>query len=519
VFNFFKKEESSTDPQIIDLINKLPLHPELKVSVEKAANRYISDDYSGDELDQREQKARDLEIIRDATEISAMDIVEKSKKSFTPLIPGASPAGYQPAGSILRKIYPREYALQCFLAEAYWAAAKARKELWVEMHRDDYTLVAAKGVPNRTIKMINNALEDLKVSYYRNKLRDTALVCGNVLLANKKNRFGGLLELNPLLMERVDPHYNLKGELDGWIYLDGNRPVFIPYESVDHIATYSARSNVLGQPAMSSAIVDIEAALQAAIYNNNVMAKGGLLSVVFRLRKPENGQWNDRSSMNLAETFTKWLERRFGGIRNSGQMAFIPMVEGVDVLNKIGEMDAAWTNLDDKTAIKTAGLLGVFPERIGVVRKSQYENKQAVDDYMSLSFDNNNYYVTDLVDEYLTRTIIKEGMGIDNVKIQASGEFSSVTKTAAEVGKLISEMGADVMTVNQFRTDIMHISPLDGELGERFLGEVTREAALAKAKNSGSNLTKAIGPVSKPALLQFAEIPYIIHKRKNIAFY
>jgi hypothetical protein len=518
VFNFFNNKQS-TDPQVADLIGRLPLHPELKVSVEKAANRYIADNYSGDELDQREQKARDLETIRDATELGVMDMVEKSKKSFTLLSPTANPAGYQPAGSILRKIYPREYALQCFIAEAYWAAAKARKELWVEMHRDDYALVAAKGVPNRTIKMINNALEDLKITYYRNKLRDTVLVCGNAILANKKNKFGGLLEINPLLMERVDPHYNLKGEVDGWIYLDGNKPVLIPYDAVDHIATYSARSNVLGQPSMSSALIDIEAALQAAIYNNNVMSKGGLLSVVFRLAKPEGGQWNDRSSMNLADTFTKWLERRFGGIRSSGQFAFIPMIEGVDVLNKIGEMDAAWTNLDDKTATKTAGLLGVFPERIGIVRKSQYENKQAVDDYMSLSFDNNNYYVTDLVDEYLTRTIIKEGMGIDNVKIQASGEFSSVTKTAAEVGKLISEMGADVMTVNQFRTDIMHISPLDGELGEKFLGEVTREAAMAKAKNSGSNLTKAIGPVSKTALLEYAQVPYTIHKRKNIAFY
>lgn len=507
--------------EIDTLVNNLPLHPELKSTVRLATHRWVEDKYNS-----QQDKMSDLQIIRDATDIAVQDILEKSRinrKDFNYVNPaGGNLAGYSPGGSILKKIYPMEFALHCFINEAYWAAAKSRRELWVEMHRDDYILAASDSVPKKTIKLINGVLEDLNVRYMRNKLRDNLLINGNCLLQNKRNRFGGLLELNPLLMERVEPAYDRSGEvLVGWHYWSNGRPNFLPYDQVDHIKTYNARSNVLGMPALASCIVDVEASLQAAIYNNNVMQKGGLLSVVFRLKSGQDSgvPIADKLQLNLADEFTKWLERRFGGIRNSGQMAFIPMIEGVDILNKIGEMDSAWSNLDESTAIKVCGLLGLFPERIGLTRTSQYENKQLVDDGMSLSMDNNNYYVTDLVDEYLTRIIIKEGLGIDNVAIQASGEFSAITKTASDVGLAISQMGADVMTVDQFRVEIMHIDPLGGELGQKFLGEVTREAAMQKAQNSGSNLTKAIGPLKEIALAQYAEIPYVKHKARYIKFY
>lgn len=518
MYNPFAKKIQKTEQDIF--IDKLPVHPDLKKTVKTAFNRFVTDDYDGNEG----QKRTDLQIIRDASEVGLMDLTERNTKAFNLLNSPGNAAGYQPGGSVLRKIYPREFALHSFLAEAYWAAAKSRKELWVDTHRDDYVLAASDSVSKKTIKLINGVLEDLNVRYYRNLLRDIVLVNGNAVIANKRNKFGGLIEINPLLMERVDPHYNTTNSiLEGWdYYWDNSRPVFLPYDSVDHIKTYSARSMVLGQPALTSVVTDIEAALQASIYNNNVMQKGGLLSVVFRLKNPDgsNGQIiSDKVSLNLADEFTKWLERRFGGIRGSGQIAFIPMVEGVDVLNKIGEMDNAWSNLDDKVAIKSCGLLGLFPERIGIMRTSQYQNKQTVDDSMSLSMDNNNYYVQDLVDEYLTRVIIKEGLGIDNVKIQASGEFSATTKTSAEVGKIISEMGADVMSVDEFRVKVMHLEPLGGELGAKFLGQVTREAAMQKANNSGSNLTKAVGKLNHTFLANYAESSHVLHRRKYISFY
>lgn len=515
---FSKKPITKAEHEVF--IDKLPLHPEFKATVTKSFNRFAADQY--DETDDgRELKQRDLEIIRDASEVGVMDMLNVSKKNY---LPGVANTGgsYQPGGSILKKLYPNEFALHSFLAEAYWAAASSRKHLWVDMHRDDFVLAAAPSVNKKTIKLINGVLDDLNVRYYRNLLRDIALVTGNVVLDNQRNKFGGLLKLNPLLMERVSPHHNNAGVMDGWSYFDGYKPQFLPYDSVDHIKTYSARSMVLGMPALASVIVDIEAALQAAIYNNYVMQKGGLLSVVFRLKNPTDKDGSpmigDQVSINLADQFTNWLSKKFGGVRNAGQFAFIPNVEGVDVLNKIGEMDSAWTNLDEKTAIKTSVLLGVFPQRNGVVLKSQYENKQTVDDTMSLSMDNHNYYVTSLIDEYLTRVIIKEGMGIDNVMIEATQEYSSTTKTMAEVGEIMAKGGANTVLVDEWRTKVMHWEPLGGDLGSKFLGEVDREAALKKADNSGSNLAKAVGSM-KQFMPMYAAQEVLRHRRKYIPFY
>jgi hypothetical protein len=430
---------------------------------------------------------------------------------------GREVAGYAPSGSLLRKLYPAEFMLHSFLSEAYWAYVKARKELWVETNRDGYALVAESKTAKRDIKYIYKTCQDLKVNYYRNKLRDTVLVMGNALMDNKKNKFGGIVELKPLLMEKITERYDRNFDyLLGWDYTTGNKKIFIPYDQVDHLATYNSRSMILGAPACNSVIVDMEAALQAAIYNNNIMRKGGLLSIIVRMKDPQNSSIiNDKVSLNLADEFSRWMEKRFGGIRGSGGMAFIPSVDGIDVLNKVSEMDAAWVNLDDRTARKTSLCLGVPPERIGILNGSQYKNVTNVTDNLALSFDNNNYYVQDIVDDYLTRVIIQEGMGIDGVRIQGSGEFSAISKIGAEVGLLIAQMGVDVMTVNQFRVEILHIDPLEGPAGDKFLGEFLR-----KEKDLASpGLTKAIGQ-AKHFLPEYQEYKSskIKYKAKELAF-
>lgn len=506
----FLKKKTKED----EFINNLPLHPDLKKEGKGAFFRLKRNDYTDETL-----KANDLQLVRDMVHLSIQKGSEDVNNKFYPYNGGLEVVGYKPAGSYLRKLYPNDFTLHCFLAEAYWAAAKARKELWVEIDRDGYVLTASSSVSKKTIKMIYKVLEDLKVPYYRNKIRDNLLISGNAVMQNVYNKFGGLIKLNPLVMEKVAPAYNLTYDyLEGWQYIWGNRPTFIPYDDADHLYTYNARSNILGAPALGSAIVDVEAALQAAIYNNNVMQKGGLLSVVFRLKDPKNSDLiNDKVSFGLADEFTKWLERRFGGIRGAGQLAFIPMVEGVDVLNKVGEMDSAWTNLDHKTAQKVALLFGVPPERIGVARTSQYENKELVTDALALSFDNNNYYVTNIVDEYLTKVIIKDGLGIDNVKIEMAGEFSAISKVAAEVGQMIAAMGTDVMTVDQFRQDLMHIEPLGGEEGKKYLGNYFRQM---KDSNEEAPLTRAVGQ-AKHFLPEYQEIKAnkVRHSRKEIPFY
>lgn len=498
MFGNKKKQPNPLDADAF--INKLNLSQPVKSAVREAFYRQVGDSYSKDQ-EGFTQKHKDLELIRDASTMGLESLRDKSSiKSVGDysMISGPSGVngGYAPAGSILRRLYPNEFTLHSFLCEAYWASVKSRRELWVEGHRDGYSLIASSSVPKKTIKLINNVLVDLKVPYYRNKLRDILLVMGNVVMDNEVNNKGGLLELKPLLMERVKPRYNDRAELLGWEYNEGaGSGWFYPYNPKNHITTYNMRNNVVGAPACNSIIVDQEAALQAAIYNNNLMQRGGLLSVLIRLRDPKNaGFINDKVTLNLAEEFTKWLNRSFGGIKGGGGMAFVPMVEGVDVLNKISEMDNAWQGSDNTTARKTALLYGIYPERIGIPspNNSQYKNSNLVSDTISLSFDNNNFYFQSLVDEYLTRTIIKEGLGVDNVSIEATGSFSAISMLGANFAAQIAQGGADIMDVNTFRVDVLHIDPLPGPEGDKYLGEFFRRVVEGQAPQS--KLNQILGP-------------------------
>jgi hypothetical protein len=501
-------------------VKNLPVHPKMKEMVDNAIVRLNANSYTD-----HNDRVRDYGIVRDACSLANLESGYGSTKSLVGGVPsGSSSVGYNPAGSSLRKLMPSDFNRHSFLSSVYWAATKSRWELWTENYRDDYTLVASSSVPKKTIKLIAGVLEDLNIRYHRNKARDTVLSLGNACYVNQKNNLGGLLSLNPLLMALVDPIYDKTGTiLLGWRYRIGGKALELPVEDVDHIMTYNMRSNVLGQPAMASMEADVEAAIYAAIYNVNVMRNGGLLSTVFRLRElsPTDNNYGGETTnpITLAAELTKWF-REFNGVNRAGQHAFLPFVEGVDILNKVSEMDSAWSNLDDRTAIKVCGAYGVFPERLGIMRTSQYVNKQQVDDTMSLSMDNSNYYATNLADEYFTRVIIKEGLGIDNVEIRATGDFSAVTKTAAEVGNIIANLGVDCMPVDEFRVRIMHLSPLGGELGDKFLGEVIREALLAKTQTAESSLTKAVGPVKH--LLsdyKFAMSEKVIHRRSEVRFY
>lgn len=506
------------------IFDNLPISPDFRSEVKSAYHRISQDHYTDDDYG-KSQKNTDLLIVRDAFHLGYQQSGGNLNNKSYLMISGRETPGYAQAGSILRKMYPNEFLLHAFLAEAYWASVKSRKELWVETDRDSYTLIASPSVPKKTIKQIYNTLEQLKVPFYRNKFRDSLLVFGNVVLVNKRNKFGGLLEFNPLLMEKVEARYDRNADqITGWDYTVGQKRFFIPYDNADHLKVYNARSNVIGTPCTNSIIVDIEAALQAAIYNNNLMQKGGLLKVLIGMKEPALGNIvNDKVQLNLAEEFQKWAERRFGGVRSAGQMAFIPMLDSVHILNKISEMDAAWTKLDDKTASKTSLLYGLYPERIGLARTTQYENKVLVTNDLALSLDNNNYYVQNIVDEYITRTVILEGMGIDNVKIQASGDFSAISKTAADTGLAIAQMGVDAVTVDEWRVEYMHVDPLGGELGQKFLGEFLRKIppkGSPQLSQSDLDAIRVLGP-SRQYIPEYREVEcsFVKHKRKNIAFY
>lgn len=427
--------------------------------------------------------------------------VEKNFPTATTLSP-RDLMGYEQAGSTLRRLYPNPFQVNAFVAENYWAAAKSRKELWKEVDRDGFTIKADTKISPKEAKRALDFLDNLSsngrdMRYLVNKLRDNLCTFGQFVNYEEVKKVKGErdVKLHLFVMEKLQPIINRDTDtIISWeYYLNHGQASFAP-NVVDHIYTFSCRSNVLGQPALGPVIVDIEAAMHSSIYQNTVMQKGGMIRGLLSLKDLGNGQQviNDKAYMSLADELTKFYDKRFGGVRGAGQLAVAPFLDKFFDLNKVGEMDMAYKTLNEAIGIRTATMFGVNPERIGLTRGSQYKNEAEVFDSISLSFDNEIYYTTGLVFDYLNKKLDENGF--QGIRLGSKGEFSSISKAAAIFAKEIASTKTKMITVNEFRTRVLRWDPLDGPDGDAYIGDV----------NTVQDMSKAIGnnPTARKSLIK-----------------
>ena len=464
--------------------------PDLPKVLEKADNdvksSFLRLHELGADFNSSEQLFIDTKVVNDFLAKELEVRVDKGYSVATTLSP-RDLMGYEQAGSQLRRLYPNTFQVAAFVSENYWAASKSRRELWKEVDRDGFVLKSEKKVSTSRVREALDFLDNLSTNgrdakYLINKLRDNVTTFGNCLTRPQKSNKKKQLELYILLMERCQPILDRdRDEILEWEYYMSHGLAKFSPDEVDHIFTYSCRSNVLGQPALSPVIVDIEAAMHSSIYQNTVMMKGGMMRGLLTLKNLGNDQQviNDKSYMTLAEELTKWYDRRFGGVRGSGALAIAPFGEKFFDLNKVGEMDMAYKTLNETIGIRTAAMFGVNPERIGLSRGSQYKNEAEVFDSISLSFDNEYYYTTGLVFDYLNKILANNGY--DDITIGAKGEFGAISKAAAIFAYNLSQTKTKIITVNEFRTRVLRWEPLDGPEGDMFIGDVNTKQELAKA--------------------------------------
>jgi len=442
-------------------------------------------------------KCQDLSVYSDIeSAVKHKNIIEKELNNismkYSTLASTGIISGYESAGSALKKLYPNPFAPYAFIGDNYWAAFKARREARIEILRDGYVLTAPERFPQKKIKEINDFLESLNIAQFRADAADHLNVFGNCWIDPKLNKFGALKELSLLLPEKIVPVLDDDHErIVGWDYIYGNRPLRLSLKDVDHLKTTSLRTRDLGTPALGPIIVDVEADMFASIYNSTVFRKGGLVKAIVSMDNMNSSEGiNDGSYLALIAELQKWFEKQFGGVRGSGQVVFTPNVKGVHNLVNPKDLEGAHANTTDRTAVRVCELLGVPPERLGLSRSSQYQNNNLIDDSVSLSFDNNNYFIVGIVDKYINEKIIKGILKEDQVTLKMAGEYGSISKSAAEFGKLISECGADIMTVNEFRRKVLHFEESSESNGEQYLGQVDREIEEKKSSKPASPASK-----------------------------
>lgn len=424
--------------------------------------------------------------------------VEKNFPTSTTLSP-RDLMGYQQAGSTLRRLYPNPFQVAAFVSENYWAAWKSRRELWKEVDRDGFVLKSESKQSPKRLREALDYLDNLSTNgrdakYFINKCRDTVSTFGNLVTYPEKRK--GQDKLFLFVMENLQPVIDReKDQIIRWeYYLQHGQASFSPSQ-VDHVFTYSCRTNVMGTPALSPVIVDVEAAMHSSIYQNTVMQKGGMLRGLLALKDLGNGKQvvNDKSYMDLADQLTKWYDRRFGGVRGAGQLAVAPFLDKFFDLNKVGEMDMAYKTLNEAIGIRTATMFGVNPERIGLSRGSQYKNEAEVFDSISLSFDNEMYYTSGLVFDYLNKKL--EEAGFEGIYLGARGEFGAISKAAAMFALALAQTKTKIITVNEFRTRVLRWEALDGPEGDKFVGDV----------NTQQDLSKAIGKPTKSLIKTYSD--------------
>lgn len=467
------------------------------------------------------ERREDLKLYQDITDATkaAHQYEEQMDRIFSKTSPVTSIQHFEPTGSTIRKMFPGPFAPFSYIGDNYWAAFKARRENRIEILRDGYVLVAPEGVNKKKIKLINDILTDLDIRNFRADAADFLNVFGNVWIDPSYNKLGGISKLNFLLPENITPTLDRATDrINGWDYRSGVSRVHFSLSEIDHLKTYSLRSLDLGFPSLAPVLIDVEADMFASLYGVTMFKKGGLIRAIVGMKDIQSsGVITDNNFLDFLHNIQLWFEKLYGGLRGAGEVVFTPNIEGVYNLVNPKDIEGAHARTSDKTASKVCELLGCPPERIGIPTTSQYQNATQVNDTIALSFDNNNYYLCGIVDNYINNKIIKEILKEDKIKIQMSGEFGSLTKVQAEFAKIISEAGALTVTVDEFRTKCLHWEPLGGELGAKFLGELAMEIEMMKATKPATASKDFMNTLSVYKNMKFNGMEY--HHPKHIQYY
>lgn len=424
---------------------------------------------------------------------------------------GISGLGYEPTGSQLRKLYPNPFAVYAFLGENYWAAVESRRQVRVEVLNDSYVFHSLPSVSRKQVRLAWDLLNELGLLSQIDTMVDHLNLYGNCWLLPERNLLNGLLRYTVLQPERMLPRWDTyKLHVIGWEYQDQGRRVYYEKDELVHLYTYSARTADMGAPTLSGVVVAMEACMYADLYNSTVFQKGGMIGNIISLKTdPNNSLINEKNWSLLADTVQAKFDKRYGGVRGAGQNVISPWVEKVFNLSKPGDMDGTHRWYTDATDRKVAMLLGCSPERIGVPITSQYQDKGLVADRVTELFDNKVNYLANICYDLCNKVL--QDNGIKGVMITSGGAYKSTAVAASQFGLQIAQIGG-VMTVDEYRVNVLKMEPWGGELGNRLLYQGAAAGDMS-APVQGPDL-----PVGKMRQITKGWVPHTVDQIKGYNF-
>lgn len=382
--------------------------------------------------------------------------------------------GYTPASSHLYDVFPNPFGAYAFIARYHWAVRGALDIIRNEICSDGFYLKTKKGTSKKRLKEVYDLVKALDIPRLRLEMCYQLKLYGNTWLLPHKNRLKTKLpcKIEILSPTRIAPIFDANmNYIIGWSYRVGTVGLKYTTKEVMHLGSYSSDAfRDIGDPPLGPALVDIEADMAASSYNNQVFQKGGLMGIILSIKLPDDDGLGSESR-DFANALQDIIDAQYVGGKVGANPVVVPYLDKVHNPSPIGKLDSSFKNLKLQTAKVVSICLGIPPEKLSVSRSESIQYVPALVEYtVNASFDKAMNALTEVVDDFINERIMKELLKIDDVMIQAGGRYGSLTKTAADTIKTLSDSGP-IIDVNEARGIILGFEelPADDPRGKQIL--------------------------------------------------
>ena len=365
--------------------------------------------------------------------------------------------GYRPQGSQFWNLFPNPFGIFAYLAENHWAVRNCRSEYFKEILSDGYTLVGNR----KRFKEFAKVAKHIKLNYLRAVIADHLKIFGNVWIRPERNFIHGIQQFKLLLPHYIRPILTPDGQkIIAWEYQLGNGCIIYGKEQLLHqIYRPSQRHYEIGNPPLGAMLIQIEADIQADMYNNVMFQKGGLMGMAILLDRPVGNFNNSLSS--YAQQLQAELSANHAGARTGFDAVVLENTREVKMLNDLSTLDGAFHKGSDKCAKQIAHCMDVPHERLGIITNAsqQYHAARFSDD-MTEQFDKAVNEITNVTDDFVNTRILPM-IGFNDVQIRAKSRYNSLARTATQSGVDLGQLFG-VISVNEYRVEFLKLHPIKG---------------------------------------------------------
>ena len=370
--------------------------------------------------------------------------------------------GFTPESSRIYDLFPNPFAAYNFAARNHWAVRGALDIIRDEITNDGFYLKTTKGTSKKRLKEVYRLLKKLDINNLRVDIAYQIKLYGNCWILPHKNllKKPGKLEIlaPPRMIPIVDP---VTEQIVAWNYKYGRVARTYSAKELLHCMDYSSDGyRELGDPCLGPAMLEIEADLSASNFNNQVFQKAGMMGVVFSIKIPDNDLFSEGAD-EIVDSIQDVIDSQYVGSKAALSPLVMSNLDKVYNVSPVGKLDSSFENLRMAASKTVSTCLGVPPEKIAVSRSNQAQYVPSlVEDSVNTRLDNTIGTLTYKVDDFINEKILKEILGIEDIRIVAAKRHGAITKNAADIVKLLADAGP-IITVDEARSIFLGMDEVD----------------------------------------------------------